>query len=366
MQQINIQNNNKRIMLTGGGTSGSVTPLLSLKEEFEKNNYELLWVGTRNGIEQKMIDKEDIIFKGIFSGKLRRYFSWQNFLDPFFIFFGFLQALYIILKWKPNIVMSAGGFVSVPIIWAAWLCRVPSLIHQQDARAGLSNKLMAPFAHTITTTFEKSLKDYNQKAIWIGNETQCSIIKKQSSRKSIYEYFELKKDLPVIFIIGGMTGAMGINKIVWDILPDLNKFCQIIHITGESKIRNQKSKIKNYIQYELMNKEQLAMAYAIADIVVSRCGMGTLTELSHLAKPSILIPMPGTHQEDNAQIFIDNKAAIILSQQELMQDSQLLTQNIKNLLNSAKIKNKLSKNIKEVIKQEYNQKIIKIIKEIFK
>jgi len=344
----------KIIILTGGGTGGSVTPLLSLKKELKKNNYELLWIGTKGGIEKNMVEKEDIKFKTIFSGKLRRYFSWQNFFDPLLIILGFLQSIYIILKSKPNLVISAGGFVSVPIIWAAWLYRVPSLIHQQDVRAGLSNKLMAPFASAITVTFKKSLKDYGKRAEWIGNQTQCSI-------NNIYKNFKSNKSMPIVFVIGGIAGALGINKIILSTIPALTKFCEIIHITGESKIKNKKLKIKNYSQYILMDKNQLSNAYAIADIVVSRCGMGTLTELSHLAKPSILIPMPGTHQEDNAKIFKDNNAAIVLSQQELIKNPEILTQNIKKLIQNNKQKQKLINNIKKVIKKGYNQEMIKII-----
>ena len=359
----------KKIMLTGGGTGGSVTPLLAIIHELRTKNYKLLWIGTRHGIEKKIIKKEGIKFKSVFSGKLRRYFSLQNFLDPFLIILGFLKALYIILKWKPNLVISAGGFVSVPIVWAAWLCRVPSLIHQQDSRAGLSNKLMAPFARAITVTFEKSLKDYGDKATWIGNETQCSMINSQCSINDIYKYFKFKKDLPVVFVIGGITGAFGINKIIWSTMPELNKFCQIIHITGnvETLQCNVSTNIAPlYYKTKIMDKNELSMAYAISDIVVSRAGMGTLTELSHLAKPSIIIPMPGTHQEDNAKIFKDKNAAIVLNQKELIKAPKILIENIKNLINNEKLKNKLSNNIKEVIKKGYNKKMIEIIEEILR
>ena len=169
-----------KIILTGGGTGGSVAPLLGVAEMLQRRDakscvstdagYEFLWIGTKHGPERAMVEREKIEFIAIPSGKMRRYASFKNFIDPFFILAGFFKSLYIILKWKPDFVMSAGSFVSVPVIWAAWLLRVPSLVHQQDARPGLANVLMAPFAGVITVTFEKSLMDYGKKAVWIGKK----------------------------------------------------------------------------------------------------------------------------------------------------------------------------------------------------
>ena len=157
-----MQNNKiKKIILSGGGTAGSVTPLLAIVDEFRKeklDNYEFLWIGTKNGPEKKLVEDAKIKFIKINSGKLRRYFSFRNFSDIFLMIIGFFQSLIVLIKYKPNLMISAGGFVSVPVALASWILRIPILIHQQDARPGLANKIMAFFAKKITVTFEKSLK----------------------------------------------------------------------------------------------------------------------------------------------------------------------------------------------------------------
>ncbi len=350
-----------KILLTGGGTGGSVAPLLAVAEELRITNF--LWLGTKHGPEREMVEKEDIKFKAIANGKFRRYFRWRNFIDLFFILLGFLQSFFIILKWRPDLVMSAGSFTSVPAVWAAWLLRVPILIHQQDARPGLANKLMAPFAKVITVAFEKSLADYGKKAVWTGNPVRRSLTtrnKEQGARNS----FNLKNDLPVVLVIGGGTGAMAINELINKALPELTRFCQIIHIAGRNKKQETRNKKPNYKNYDFLNSEQMAEAYVAADVVVSRCGMGVLTELSYLGKPAILIPMPDSHQEENAAIFAKKKAAIVLNQEELTPEK--LADNIKKLLNDEMLSGKLSGNIKEVIKRGANEEIVKIVEHICK
>jgi len=417
--------NVKKILLTGGGTGGSVSPLLAVAEELKKSphslaprlprcggglprlprlprpgggpgggcgggyqgGYNFLWIGTRNGPEKKMVDEKNIKFKPIFSGKLRRYFSWRNFIDPFFILIGFFQSLAVLSVWRPDIVISAGSFVSVPVVWAAWILRVPVLIHQQDARPGLANKLMAPFAKVVTATFEQSLRHYGKKAVWTGNPVRSGLTKDdkkpplitaatatarataragqagQAGREGVGG---LLNNLPTVLIIGGGTGATAINELVWQSLDKLTEFCQVIHITGKGKDRRQTTddRRQNYYSYNFLNTEQMAAAYAAADIVVSRAGMGVLTELSRLGKPAVLIPMPDSHQEDNAEIFKEKGAAIVLSQKELTPET--FTENIKKLLDNGPLRLKLSDNIKKVIKSGADEKIVRIIKEIIK
>ncbi|MEA3464105.1 MAG: undecaprenyldiphospho-muramoylpentapeptide beta-N-acetylglucosaminyltransferase [Patescibacteria group bacterium] len=395
-----MQKNTKKILLTGGGTGGSVAPLLAVVDELRMKEAELLrlqsnrrssasnaffWLGAKNGPEKRMVKDAGIKFKPIFSGKFRRYFSLRNFIDPIFIFVGFFQAFFIILKWRPNLVMSAGSFVSVPVVWAAWLLRVPILIHQQDARPGLANKLMARFARIITVTFKKSLSDYGEKAVWTGNLIRQSltddpamslrsnvagrrprnIAQLKRGRQTTNDKFKLSKNLPVVLIIGGGTGALAINQLVEQSLDELIEFCQIIHITGKSKVPNyipQYSAGINYKFFEFLNAGQMAQAYAAADVAVSRCGMGVLTELSYLAKPAILIPIPNSHQEENAEIFKEKKAAIVLDQKELTAGK--LADNIKKLLDDKMLRDKLSNNISRVIKRGANKKIAEIINKI--
>ncbi|MCK4553917.1 UDP-N-acetylglucosamine--N-acetylmuramyl-(pentapeptide) pyrophosphoryl-undecaprenol N-acetylglucosamine transferase [Candidatus Parcubacteria bacterium] len=366
---------NVKILLTGGGTGGSVAPLLAVVEELcEKGAKppigglapcDFLWLGTKCGHEKQMVENARIKFKPIFSGKFRRYFSLRNFIDPFFILAGFFQAFFIILKWKPDLVMSAGSFVSVPVVWAAWLLRVPVLIHQQDARPGLANKLMAPFASVITVTFEKSLKDYGKKAIWIGNFIRNEFINYKINKREARQKLNLNNEKPAVLIIGGGTGAVVINKLVEQSLNELIKFCQIIHITGKGKGGlNIANKCKNYHPFEFMHIDGLIKAFTASDAVISRCGMGVLTELSYLAKPAILISMPDSHQEENAEIFKEKGAAIVLDQKKLT--GEILVDNIRKLLGDKILRDKLSENISHVIKRGANEEIREIINDILK
>jgi UDP-N-acetylglucosamine--N-acetylmuramyl-(pentapeptide) pyrophosphoryl-undecaprenol N-acetylglucosamine transferase len=353
----------KKILLTGGGTAGSVSPLLAIANELRITNppagragYELridfLWLGTNSGLERQMVERDSIKFKAIASGKLRRYFSWRNFFDLFLIKLGFFQSFFIILKWRPDLVITAGSFVSVPVIWAAWILRVPIVVHQQDARPGLANKLMAPFARVVTVTFKESLAYFGRKAVWTGNITR-------NMEHVTCNNFNLKRGLPVVLIIGGGTGAMAINELVWGALSELIEFCQIIHVTGKNKISRYKNQDARYKQYEFLNIDQMAAAYAAADLVVSRAGMGVLTELSYLGKPVIIIPMPDSHQEDNAEIFQNKNAAIVLEQKKLTPTA--LVEEIKKLLADEKLRGQLGENIRTVMKKGANKEMAEII-----
>jgi UDP-N-acetylglucosamine--N-acetylmuramyl-(pentapeptide) pyrophosphoryl-undecaprenol N-acetylglucosamine transferase len=400
----------KKILLTGGGTGGSVSPLLAIAEglsphppllirrgggraEQGRGEVDFLFVGTKNGPEREMVasaslstgEREGIEFRAISAGKFRRYFSFKNLTDLFLMKLGFFQAFFIILKWKPDLIISAGSFVSVPVVWAGWILRVPILIHQQDVRAGLANKLMAPFAKIITVTFEESLKDYGKKAVWTGNPARQGLIQKNNKAKKQKNNQQTKAEdapllkggrgvknekeennLPVVLVIGGGTGAVAINELVWKSLDELTKFCNIIHVTGKEKaplIKGDRGIIKdNYKSFEFLNREQIAEAYATADIVVSRAGMGVLSELSNLGKPAILIPMPDSHQEENAGIFKEKEAAVVLEQKKLTPEE--LIKNIKKLLDDEILRKKLSSNIEKVIKKGANEKIAERIKNL--
>jgi len=367
-----------KILLTGGGTGGSVSPLLAIAEELEKKDpggFEFFWRGTRTGPEKTMVEKEGIKYKSISSGKLRRYFSLKNFFDPLFIGIGFLQSLFFILKWKPDLIMSAGGFVSVPVIWAGWLLRKKILIHQQDLRPGLANKLMSPFATKITVTFEESLKDYGKKAVWVGNPVRHNVIlrpKAEGSRaittdprdsSSALGGFRMTGgcDLPLVLVAGGGTGAEAINKLVWGSLSALTKFCQIVHVTGKGKNFNHESK-ENYQVLEFLDHGNLMAIMEKADLIISRAGMNFLTEISFLGKPAILIPMPNSHQEDNARVFGDKEAAVVLEQKELTPDKFM--SKIKELLADKDRRDKLGENAGKVMKKGANEEIAKIIQTV--
>jgi len=399
-----MRNNLKlqKILLTGGGTAGSVAPLLAIAEElknspnpvrlsahdealYQGGNFEFLWIGTKYGPEREMVEKENIKFKSIVGGKLRRYFSWCNFIDPIFIIVGCFQSFFIILNWRPNLVITAGSFISVPVVWVAWLLRVPALVHQQDVRPGLANKLMAPLAKVITVTFGQSLKDYGKKAVWTGNPIRREIRNlpppwrgpvsagKFSARggsafggeiRELKKKWQLKDDLPVVLIIGGGTGAMAINQLVRQSLEELTKFCQVILISGKNKgglTSNFEVKPPmNFQKFEFLNAEQMAQALKLADLAITRAGMSFLTELSYLGKPTIIIPLPDSHQQDNAAMFKD--AAVVLNQKGLTEE--IFINKVKNLLADKEQQQSLSKKIKTIIKTGAKENIVEIIKNI--
>lgn len=358
-----------KILLSGGGSGGPVTPLLALVEKLKEDNaWELdcLWLGTENGPERGMVERENITFQTISHGKLRRYFSWQNFVDPFLIIMGFFQAISIMIRFRPDIVLSAGAFVSVPIAWAAFLLRIPIVIHQQDLRPGLANRLMAPFATRISVTFEKSLLDYGPKAIWTGNPMRQDFCTIKLTKREAGQKFGLRSDKPVLVVMGGGTGAIAINQLVEESIEEFSKFCQLIHITGKDK-SSQKNvelseKYPNYKFFEFLDIFGIIKAYAVAELMVSRCGMSSLTELSQLGIASVLIPMPDSHQEENAEVFREAEAALVLEQKSL--DKEIFIREIKSLLGDKQRLTAYREKIKTIIRPHGSEAMAKVVKEI--
>ena len=346
-----------RILISGGGTIGSVSPLIAIFQEIkrQKPEAEFLWLATKNGPEIKLIESYGISVKEIYSGKFRRYFSLQNFFDLFLILAGFIQSLIIISKFKPQAVISAGGFVAVPVIWASWILKRPSLIHQQDIRPGLANKLTAKFANIITVTFAKSLKDFPDfKTKLVGNPVRADIL--AGNKQEACRIFNLDQELPTVLIFGGGTGALSLNNLVIESLLQLVDFCQIIHITG-GRI-NQEFKHPRYHSFIFLTDE-MKHAYAAADLVVSRAGMSALTELAALAKPAVIIPISRSHQEENAAEFFRNNAIALLREENL--NSEIFSQAIKEILFDKQELENLKRNIKKIMPSDAANSIIKMI-----
>ncbi len=354
-----------KILLTGGGTIGSVSPLLSIVKKLREKdkNIKFLFLGTYRGgaLEKKIVNNYQIPFTSILSGKFPRYFNLWIIFEIIFFFFGLTQSFFVLLRFKPDIILSAGSFVSVPVVWTGWFLGIPSLIHQQDVVPGLANKLMGRAAKKITVTFEKSLQDFSKKkVIWAGNSVREDIL--LGSKEEAKSFFGLEENLPTVLVVGGSSGALAINKLIIKSLPELTNFCQIIHIVGKNILPIERQYSRHH-GYEFLIKEQKD-AYAVSDLVVTRAGMGVLSELSALGKPAIIIPIPRSHQEKNAEIFAQKNAALVLNQKKLTPAG--LTRQIKELLNNREKLEDLSKNIRGVIKQGAEDKIIEEIYNIVK
>ncbi len=375
MSDLLNKKNKKTIIFSGGGTGGSVTPLLAIAKDLAKQDtaliFDFLFIGTKKGIEKSLVDNclvENRVFRfqGIPAGKFRRYFSWKNFTDIFQIFYAFLISYRILIKEKPRLIVSAGGFVSVPLVWAAYLKKIPIIIHQQDVRPGLANRLMAPFARLITVTFEKSLHDYGAKAAWIGNPV-VKIDKTNFEVEEIRKRYQLLPNKPLILITGGGTGSLAINRLAFASNLQLTSQAQVIHLTGYNKLpssaeKSQLEKNSNYKILEFVDNFELLSLLFLADVVVTRCGLATLTELCALSKAAILIPMPNSHQEDNAAIFAKQKAALVLNQLELNAD--VFSQEILKLLNNQEQQKDFKNNIKKIMKTDANERLLNFILEI--
>ena len=293
-----------KILFSGGGTLGSVTPLMAIKDMLDGDDFEFSWIGTKDGPEKRLVKQENINFRSISSGKLRRYWSLKNFTDLFRFVFGLFQSFLILRQEKPDVCITTGGYVSVPVHIAAWILGIKSWVHQQDVQPGWANRIMAKFATKVTTATQDSIKYFpKDKTECIGNPVRKEIY--SGSKDRAREVFNLREDRPVIFVVGGGTGAREINNLIGENIEGLVDLAQIIHITGperdDSKAKKLEQEYQDYHTYKFLD-EEMKHVYAVADLVICRAGFGTLTELVALKKPAILVPKEG-HQEKNADYF---------------------------------------------------------------
>lgn len=278
------------IVLTGGGTAGHVTPNIALIEKLQANGWTIRYIGSKNGIEQDMIRAVDIPFYGVSCGKLRRYFSLKNMVDPFKIGYGILQACFLLYKLKPDIVFSKGGFVAFPVVVAAWLNRIPVVAHESDMSPGLANRLSFPFAAKICLSFEAARSHFNdqRKIVTTGTPIRAYLLK--GNKDKGLNFCGLDKDKPCLLIIGGSQGSVRINQCIRQSLDRLLQTFSVIHLCGKGRLDLLLKGKKGYCQLEYANKE-LADLYAASDIIVSRSGANSLCEILALNKPHILIPL---------------------------------------------------------------------------
>lgn len=278
----------KRIVLTGGGTAGHVSPNQALIPLLLEEGWDIHYIGTKNGIERSLIEPmQGVTYHAVSSGKLRRYFDLKNFTDPFRVIAGMFQSFAIISKLKPSIVFSKGGFVSVPVVVGGWLCRVPVVMHESDITPGLANKLCKPFAKAVCTTFPECAKLLGSKGVQTGTPLRAQIF--TGSRDSGLKLAGFDGSKPVLMMIGGSLGAQTVNAALREALPALTAKYDVLHVCGKGNLAPELEGMAGYRQFEYLSAE-LPDAFACADIVLSRAGSNSLSELMALKKPALLIP----------------------------------------------------------------------------
>ena len=313
----------------------------------DKYQAEYLFVGSEHGPEKDFVISQGIEnFKAIKSGKLRRYFDWQNFTDIFRIIFAFGQSLKIIWQFKPDIVLTAGSFVAVPVVWAAWLMRKPVIVHQQDLLVGLANKLMAPFAKKITVIFPEQTKDFdNKKTVVTGNPVRQTKA-------------DLNKENKLVVITGGGLGARSMNGFLKPFIPKMLKAgFEVYHLLGSKNI-DQALELDGYYSDKFVKTGMLDIL-SQADIIISRAGMSLTSEAAALKKALVLIPMTDTHQERNAAFLAKNNAAVMIRQG----NKHIMDRYLDKLLSKAELREGLGNNLYKVFpKNAVNDYIILIDK----
>lgn len=278
-----------KIVLTGGGTAGHITPNIALLPGLREQGVEMHYIGLRNGMEAELIAREGVPFHGIRAGKLRRYLDVKNLLDLGNTGIGMVQALRILRKVKPDVVFSKGGFVSCPVVWAAWLCRIPVVLHESDITPGLANRLCLPFARKVCAAFPETLPHLPPgKGVLTGLPIRDALYAGDAATGRAMCRFSHEK--PVIMIIGGSQGAERINAVVRATLPALTQEFQVCHLCGKGNVRPELDHLDGYRQFEYVS-DDLPYLFAMADMVISRAGATTLFELLALRKPHLLIPL---------------------------------------------------------------------------
>ncbi|MRH44944.1 undecaprenyldiphospho-muramoylpentapeptide beta-N-acetylglucosaminyltransferase [Aquibacillus halophilus] len=351
---------NKRILFTGGGSAGHVIVNLAIIPVFRQEGWEIDYIGSKNGIEKELIGELDgVTYHQISTGKLRRYFSKENFKDPFKVMNGTLQSFRILGKKKPSVIFSKGGFVSVPVLAAAWMRRIPAVIHESDYTPGLANKLATPFAKKVLATFPETMQYLPEdKAEWVGAVVRNELF--QGSKTKGLELAKLTNSKPVLLIMGGSGGAQKINQAVREQLDILLKEFQIIHICGKGNVDDSLN-VDGYSQFDYVNKE-LSDLFAATDFILSRAGSNAIFEFLALKKPMLLIPLSRNASRGdqllNAKSFQKQGYANMVEEEDLTEGRL-----VKELMRLKDSKNNMLKNMRNYESHQAKDTVIKIIKD---
>ena len=315
----------KKIVLTGGGTAGHVTPNMALIEKLKNEDYEISYIGSYNGIEKGLIESMGIPYYGISTGKLRRYFDIKNFSDPFRVLKGMSEAKKLMKQLNPDVVFSKGGFVAVPVVFAAHARKIPTIIHESDMTPGLANRLCIPKADKVCCNFAETLQFLPEgKAIHTGTPLREELF--MGDRVRGLEFCGFGGVKPIILVVGGSTGAKVINEAVRDLLPTLLKKFDVIHLCGKGKCDPSYANMTGYVQYEYISDE-LKDLFAASDVIISRAGANSVCELLALAKPNILVPLSAAASRGdqilNAESFERNGYSYVIQEENLTNETLL-------------------------------------------
>lgn len=321
-----------KILFTGGGTGGHVFPIVAIAREirriYTKKDLEFYYLGPKDEFGLIMLGQEDFKIKTIISGKIRRYFSYQNFIDILFkIPFGFLQSIFLILMIRPQLIFSKGGSGSISVTYCARFLRIPVFLHESDIVPGLANRVTSKWAKRIFVSFPKTEYFDPTKTILVGNPIKKELL--EGDKKAAGDLFDLSFQKPIILFLGGSQGAEALNDFVLNILNDFLKEFELIHVCGrnnleeveaEAQVVINKDLVKYYHPLGFLDEEKLKHAYKVADFIVSRSGSGSIFEIAASGKPSILVPLPSAaanHQAKNAYVYSETGAALVVEQDNL-------------------------------------------------
>lgn len=346
------------IFLVGGGSGGHVQPSIAVAQALvaRHKNIRPIFVCSRNTLDSDILKQTDFKFIRLFSGKLRRYFSFQNFIDWIFVIFGFFQSIGLILIYRPQVVFSKGGFVSLPMAFAAWMFRVPIILHESDAASGLANRIISKLAKVVCTGFP--VEGLGGKVVFVGNPVrqQLTINNLQLTHKVKTDVKSQLLKVNCLLIMGGSQGAQFINETVHKILPELVKKYKVIHIAGKGKKVDFEH--TNYEQYEYVTDELIGF-YKETDLCICRSGANSLAELAVMGIPAILIPLPSAannHQVKNAQLFVDKGAALMFEQKEGSED--VLLKMVQEFFGNDEQRLKMSQAMEKMAKVDAAERIV--------
>lgn len=319
----------KKIVMTGGGTAGHVTPNIALFPALRAEGYEIHYIGSFDGIEKKLMEDFDVPYYGISTGKFRRYFDPKNFSDPFRVMKGFFEARKILKNIRPDIVFSKGGFVSVPVVRAAASLKIPCIIHESDMTPGLANKLCIPVSKKICCNFPETFDMLPpEKAVLTGSPIREEL--STGDKEAGLTFCGFNHEKPVIMVMGGSQGAAAVNQAIRDALPKLLEKYQIVHLCGKDKMDNLLLTVPGYKQFEYI-KDEMKDLLAMADLVISRSGANAISEILALRKPNILIPLPSGRGDQllNADSYEAQGFSIVINEDDLT--TKVLLQKVEEL-----------------------------------